>query len=340
MIMISHSTLPISQGLHNYLGEFPVAIFFVISGFVLSLSKGEKLEKGELSNKKFFISRIVKLYPLHLLIIAVTIPMNWRLGKLVPWYQIMGHALLLQCWIPTHQFVSALNASTWFLSDIIFFYLTFKYLYRYIMLSNKIYLLLSTCIFMMSYIILTLTVENDYSAGYIYFFPPFRMIDFCLGIILYRFYRSEKGKNLSTYFQSFLNPILSHILDIFLIVIMIEVYYLSIQTHPNLRCAALYWIPSIMTVFYLSICDKSNSWLSILLHNKSLQWLGSISFELFICHGLSFRIIQSIFLKIYGEDIPYLGIQFLIDLVITIAMAWISNKYIVSPIYNKLENNR
>lgn len=43
MIVISHSTLPISQDLINYLGEFPVAIFFVISGFVLSLSKGEKL---------------------------------------------------------------------------------------------------------------------------------------------------------------------------------------------------------------------------------------------------------------------------------------------------------
>ena len=29
MIVISHSTLPISQDLINYLGEFPVAIFFV-----------------------------------------------------------------------------------------------------------------------------------------------------------------------------------------------------------------------------------------------------------------------------------------------------------------------
>lgn len=31
MIVISHSTLPISQDLINYLGEFPVAIFFVIN---------------------------------------------------------------------------------------------------------------------------------------------------------------------------------------------------------------------------------------------------------------------------------------------------------------------
>lgn len=53
MIVISHSTLPISQDLINYLGEFPVAIFFVISGFVLSLSKGEKLQKEVLGNRNF-----------------------------------------------------------------------------------------------------------------------------------------------------------------------------------------------------------------------------------------------------------------------------------------------
>ena len=73
MIVISHSTLPISQDLINYLGEFPVAIFFVISGFVLSLSKGEKLQKEVLGNRNFFLSRIIKLYPLHILILAILV---------------------------------------------------------------------------------------------------------------------------------------------------------------------------------------------------------------------------------------------------------------------------
>lgn len=96
MIVISHSTLPISQDLINYLGEFPVAIFFVISGFVLSLSKGEKLQKEELGNSQFFLSRIIKLYPLHILILAILILMDWRLGRILPWYQILSHSLLIQ----------------------------------------------------------------------------------------------------------------------------------------------------------------------------------------------------------------------------------------------------
>ncbi len=139
MIVISHSTLPISQDLINYLGEFPVAIFFVISGFVLSLSKGEKLQKEVLGNRNFFLSRIIKLYPLHILILAILILMDWRLGRILPWYQILSHSLLIQTWYPAHDFMAHLNAATWFISDLIFFYLIFKYLYAWIMRHSWFY---------------------------------------------------------------------------------------------------------------------------------------------------------------------------------------------------------
>lgn len=143
MIVISHSTLPISQDLINYLGEFPVAIFFVISGFVLSLSKGEKLQKEVLGNRNFFLSRIIKLYPLHILILAILILMDWRLGRILPWYQILSHSLLIQTWYPAHDFMAHLNAATWFISDLIFFYLIFNLDYAtflVILISNNKYI--------------------------------------------------------------------------------------------------------------------------------------------------------------------------------------------------------
>lgn len=143
MIVISHSTLPISQDLINYLGEFPVAIFFVISGFVLSLSKGEKLQKEVLGNRNFFLSRIIKLYPLHILILAILILLDWRLGRILPWYQILSHSLLIQTWYPAHDFMAHLNAATWFISDLIFFYLIFSLDYAtflVILISNNKYI--------------------------------------------------------------------------------------------------------------------------------------------------------------------------------------------------------
>ena len=111
MIVMSHATLPISQACNDYLGEYAVVIFFIISGFVLSLSYGERLVKEEMSNKKFFLSRIFKLYPLHLLVIAIIIPLDDRLGLLGPWYQTVAHTFLLQCWIPIHEFMGGLNGT-------------------------------------------------------------------------------------------------------------------------------------------------------------------------------------------------------------------------------------
>ena len=172
MIVMSHSLLPISQGMKDYLGEFPVAIFFIISGFVLSLSYGERLAKEEVSNKRFFLTRISKLYPLHLLVLAIIIPLDYRLGHLGPWYQTLAHALLLQCWMPTHQFVGALNGPTWFISDLIIYYLIFKYLFRWNMQSRKTFPLIIFVIYMAAYIALTMTVKEDKSADYIYAAPP------------------------------------------------------------------------------------------------------------------------------------------------------------------------
>lgn len=338
MIVISYSTLPMSQGLHDYLGEYPVAIFFVISGFVLSLSKGEKLQNGEMSNKQFFLSRIFKLYPLHLVIIAIILPLDWLLGHLAPWYQILTHALLIQCWYPDHDFVLALNAPMWFISDIIFFYLIFKYLYRWIMTISWKIILPVMGIYMMSYIVLSFKMQGDYSAGFIYFYPPFRIIDFMLGIILYRFYRSEWSRKISAHILSFSSAGKAHIPDTLLVLMLAGMYYLSVHSNPNFRCAALYWASSIIVVFYVTAIDKGKGWLASLLHNRQLLWLGSISMEIFFIHGLSFRIIQSIFLRIYGEDIPILGGQFCIALLLTIVMAWGAKRYIVTPVNNKLKN--
>lgn len=337
MIMISHSTLPITQGMHDYLGEFPVAIFFVISGFVLSLSYGERLEKGEVSNKHFFLSRIFKLYPLYLVIIAITIAMDGRLGYLGPWYQTLAHALLLQCWIPTHHFVSYLNASTWFISDILFFYLIFKHLYKWMMNKTWASILSISAIYMLGYVAISLLAKGDYSASFIYFYPPFRLIDFSLGIMLYKFYGTQRSKNILTLITTQLTTLQKSIADAIIILLSVGLCYLSYITIPNIRCAALYWIPSLTVVYYIIVSDNSKGWLARLLHHKLLLWLASISMEIYLCHGLALRLVQSIFLKIWGEDIPYLYFQFALSLIIVICMAWISKKIIVCPVYNKLK---
>ena len=331
MITMSHATLPVSQACNDYLGEYAVAIFFIISGFVLSLSYGERLVKEEVSNKNFFLTRIFKLYPLHLLVIAIMIPLDDRLKLLGPWYQTVAHTLLLQCWVPIHEFMGALNGPTWFLSDLIIYYFLFKYLYRWMMRSKKVLPLLSFGIFMAGYIVLALLLEEDKSADYIYAAPPFRMIDFCLGILLYRFYRSEKGKKVYMLIATRFCTWQAHLADVAIVLLSVGMYYLSIYTNPNFRCAALYWLPAAVSIFYFVASDQGKGWLTHLFHQKALLWLGSISFEIFICHSLCFRIVQSIFIRLFGIENQYWEYKFIIALALTIFTSWMAKKYLVTP---------
>jgi peptidoglycan/LPS O-acetylase OafA/YrhL len=337
MIVMSHSALPTSLPFRYYLGKYAVVMFFIISGFVLSLSYGERLVKEEVSNKRFFLTRISKLYPLHLLILLIIIPLDYRLELLCPWYQTMAHALLLQSWVPTHQFVGALNIPTWFMSDLIIYYLMFKYLYRWNMQSKKALPLTIYVIYIAAYIVLTMTVEGDKSADYINLAPPSRIIDFSLGIMLYRFYRSEKGKKVYAFIANRLTPWQEHLADIAIILISVGMYYLSIYTNPNFRCAALYWLPSVVIIFYIIASDQGKGWLTLLFHQKALLWLGSISFEIFICHSLCFRVIQSVFIRVFGENNPYWAMNFTLALALTILVSWMSKKYVVTPCSNYLK---
>lgn len=337
MIVMSHSALPTSLPFRYYLGKYAVVMFFIISGFVLSLSYGERLAKEEVSNKRFFLTRISKFYPLHLLILLIIIPLDYRLGNLGPWYQTMAHALLLQCWMPTHQFIGALNIPTWFISDLIIYYLIFKFLYRWNMQSRKTLPLTIYVIYTTAYIVLTMIVKEDKSADYIYAAPPFRMIDFCLGILLYRFYRSEKGQKAYAFIATRLTSSQGHLANIAIVLISVGMYYLSLYMNPNFRCAALFWLPSVVIIFYIIASDQGKGWLTHLFHQKSLLWLGSISFEIFICHILCFRIIQSVFTRLFGENNPYWAMNFVLALVLTILASWMSKKYVVMPCSNYLK---
>ena len=234
--------------------------------------------------------------------------------------------------------ISRIHGCFKWISDIIFFYLIFKYLYRFIIRNSWRTILPILSIYMIGYILLCFSTTKDYSAGYIYFYPPFRLIDFCLGICLYKFYQSTKGQNLSEKIAKGISCWQAFITDTIIVLMIATMYELAIHSNPNFRCAALYWLSSIILVFYTVSIENGKGWLSYLLHNKILFWLGNYSFEIYLWHMLCFRIIQSITLRIYGEDISYSGIQFMISLSFTILMSWISKKYIVIPTYNKLKN--
>jgi peptidoglycan/LPS O-acetylase OafA/YrhL len=92
-------------------GYLAVDLFFVLSGFVLWLTWGERLQKqGWRAASDFLRKRLARVWPLHAVILMATV--GWALlliatGRPVPpqysWPQLPLHILLVQNWGLTHD---------------------------------------------------------------------------------------------------------------------------------------------------------------------------------------------------------------------------------------------
>lgn len=106
-----------------------VFFFFVLSGYILGyvyLRRGERVD-----HRRFYVSRLARIYPLYLVTIVVSVPglLMARLPRMGLMKAGLGtaatftaHALLLQHWVPQ---LGALNYPSWSISAETFFYAVF-----------------------------------------------------------------------------------------------------------------------------------------------------------------------------------------------------------------------
>jgi peptidoglycan/LPS O-acetylase OafA/YrhL len=125
-------------------GGGATAIFFILSGFILShVSVEKKAETRKISVSKFFIKRFSNIYPIHIITLALSValmainshPFDTELSNLdsappivhtMSGMEVVVNAilqvLLLQAWNP---FYLSVNIPSWSLSTLFFFYLLF-----------------------------------------------------------------------------------------------------------------------------------------------------------------------------------------------------------------------
>ena len=80
-LMIVWHHLPIPKPLDADLGNPIVTFFFVLSGFLLTLSSRDKLLDGRITSKDFIVKRSATIFPLQWLF---TILFGIRVGNSVP----------------------------------------------------------------------------------------------------------------------------------------------------------------------------------------------------------------------------------------------------------------
>lgn len=176
------------DGLFMQGGACGVSFFMVLSGFVMSLGYYDKVQRSEFSFRIFIQKRLFRLYPLHLLCMVGVVLLHCKSLSLGFLATLVPQAVLLHSWIPYQEIYFAGNALSWCLADMIFFYLMFPYIVRYIEHHTRKVLVFMVVVMLGVYALLLVFLPETWCHPVLYINPLLRLYDFVLGVCLYRLY--------------------------------------------------------------------------------------------------------------------------------------------------------
>jgi peptidoglycan/LPS O-acetylase OafA/YrhL len=265
-----------------------VSFFFVLSGFILTYIYPDL--PNFTAVKQFYIARVARLWPLHLLttLFVVGIAGIPSFGALVL------NASLLQAWTPIQKIYFSYNAVSWSISTEVFFYLVFPLLipsleknWRWKLFGSAV--LVAALIAGCNVSGLPLRSVNDVSAhGLLYINPLSRVLEFIAGMcccLLWRTLQVRMPGNTSSTSWVFT---LAEGSAIALTTVLL--LYPFPFAHSAIGPAGVLWIMRTSAIpgfcLIIVVFAFGRGLVSQLLGSKLLEFLGEISFALYLVHVL------------------------------------------------------
>ena len=320
MIFLHHAVFPISA-----LGAFPVTFFLILSGFVLM-----KGNNGGIDNQSqympFFLKRVRKIYPVHILCLVLAIVVTLFLNKQIDWISIIPNVFLIHGWIPDSRFYFSGNSVSWYLSVIVFCYAMFPFLAEWIKrLGWKFVTPL-----VVFYLSIMLIIPDNYVHKFLYINPLFRVVDFCLGIWLYILCTYERKEGFTSRIRN-LTFMKKTIIEIIIFVISFILIILSLKMEKRFVYACFWWLPSLTIIYIFFMYDRNGGLISKMLNNKILVFMGSLSFVFYMLH------IQILIINDYLMD-NVISMNYYLNgvvvLLITIGLSYLVTYYYM-PLFKK-----
>lgn len=304
----------------GYLG---VSFFFILSGFILSVNYYDRVVEGKLKINDFYFARIARIVPVTWVGLLVSIPITvfykLHLGVKVLLAAFVFNLALVQSFIPSADYYMAYNPPDWSLSCELFFYISFpwlilffnRYAGKWTFISISVILSVGLLLFLMS------SINVDWHHSIFYVNPLVRIFDFILGIFLYLLYRNIPQR-VSVGFGTILESL------------SIGMFFLFYSFHDSIdqvfRYSIYYWLPMLLIILVFAL---QSGYLSKLISNKWLFYLGEISFSFYIFHQIVIRYFRFINTRVNITDNTVLMV-FLI-LMLSLGISVLSYELIEKP---------
>ena len=312
-----------------------VTFFFISSAFLLSMRHPfERLQARDCG--KFVLAHAMRLYPLHWLalaaLIAITLlfhtsPVDWTAAGL--------SALLVQAWSPVHDIHYGLNPGAWYLSALLFCYAIYPFVSHWIG-KWKLWaqgVLIAVLAVVLARILVPLDIPGREA---VFVNPLSHVLDVVVGVTLFHVYHllearfPRVGRGTATLIEVGALLLLA-------LAIGVNRYTTLIKPWEDV----LNWLlPQGSILVVLALLNGQEGLIGRLLLWRPLQWLGSISFEVYVLQFVAFLLFNYMLAPVLGHFgwqvsnlLPWFA------MVVLLPLSWLVNRYFTRPLSAYFKKN-
>jgi peptidoglycan/LPS O-acetylase OafA/YrhL len=279
-------------------GYIGVAFFFLLSGFILTYTYHDAFRDRLRPEaiRSFYAARIARVYPLHLATMPLMIACLALLGPNPLWsgvdvqtrvHAVAAQALLVQSWIPARAISFGANGPAWSISVEAFFYALFPFaawaLLRVFRSAPARVVLLGAGAIWFAQTALLWPKRAGVDDWRWYVFPPVRLADFVVGMLLgIAYLRSADGVPVRTPWlpgvRLRLRPTSVEMLAVAAVALAV---FVSPIVPLSVRFSA--WVMPAWAFLILALAHQRGAISRVLAHPVLVR-LGEVSFAFYLCH--------------------------------------------------------
>jgi peptidoglycan/LPS O-acetylase OafA/YrhL len=313
-----HLPIPWLWGAIAKSGAAGVDLFFALSAFLItSILVREREETGGISLRRFYLRRILRIWPLYFLLIAVGVVLAHTMAKQsLPWYYVAGYLLFVGNWVhAVFGRPESICSPLWTVSIEEQFYLIWPLLMK--MLRRRGMIVAAIVTFLLATVCRLGFMLAGSSGGFIYYGSVSRCDSLALGILLALF--ADRLPRLTRRVRWLL-------LAGGLLGWVASSAWLNEQPGPvDIRMVLGRLIVSLAAGAILYACLHSHS---RLVRGEWVVRLGKISYGLYMLHLTGILIMLSLFRPVWGWQL--LATKAL-GFVMTVILAMASYRWVESP---------